>query len=47
MRQLREDSDPEVFKVQELVVLLSRLPGQAVEGAQGTMRGHFAEQEGR
>jgi hypothetical protein len=47
VRQLREDSDLEVLKVQELVVLLSRLPGQAVEGAQGAMRGHLAEQEGR
>ena len=47
MRQLRKDSDPEVLKVQEPVVLLSRLPGKAVEGTQGTLRGHFAKQEGR
>lgn len=47
MRELRESGDAEVLQVQEPVVLFEGLPGQAVEGAQGTLRGHLAKQEGR
>jgi hypothetical protein len=35
-----------MLEVQELVVLLERLPDQAVESTQGTLRDHIHQQKG-